>query len=67
MVKVDITVERTVRVCKEFEVTEAQLMELKDGINPFFDEFENDLFNGDGEYDYYVCDEDGNSLVDWSK
>ena len=43
MCKVEITVEKTVRVCKEFEVTEEQLEELRAGINPFFKEFENDL------------------------
>lgn len=39
MVKIDITVERTVRICKEFEATKEQLEELRNGINPFLDEY----------------------------
>ncbi len=66
MVKIDITVERTVRICKEFEVTKEQLEELRNGINPFFDEFESDLLSGDGEYDYSVNDTKGRTLVDWN-
>ncbi len=65
MCKVEITVEKTVRLCKEFEVTEDQLEELRTGINPFFGVFENDLYREDAEYDYAVCDEDGNTIVDW--
>lgn len=66
IVKIDITVERTVRICKEFEATKEQLEELRNGINPFLDEFESDLLSGDGEYDYSVNDTEGRTLVDWN-
>lgn len=66
MVKIEITVERTVCICKEFEATKEQLEELRNGINPFFEEFENDLLSGDGEYDYSVNDMEGRTLVNWN-
>lgn len=65
MQKVEITMERSVRICKEFVVTNEQLEDLKAGINPFHGEFESDLLTGDGDYDFAVCDEKGMTIVDW--
>lgn len=66
MIKIEITMEKRIRVSKEFEVTEDQLEELKMGENPFYDDLENELSSGSEEWDYSVCDEDGNTIVDWS-
>lgn len=66
MAIVEITMEKRVRVCKEFEVTEEQLELLKLGENPFYDEIEADIESGYEEYDYSVSDEEGNTIVDWS-
>lgn len=66
MAIVEITMEKRVRVCKEFEVTEEQLESLKLGENPFYEDMEADIENGYEEWDYSVCDEDGNTIVDWS-
>lgn len=64
--KVEITMEKTIRMAKVFEVTEEQINELINGENPFYDEMEKEL-EQDGwvEYDYTVNDEEGNTLVDW--
>ena len=63
---VEIIMEKKIRVSKNFEVTEEQLEGLKMGENPFYEDLENELSNGDEEWDYAVCDEDGNTIVDWS-
>jgi len=65
MPKVEITYEKTMRVCKEIEATEEQIESLINGDNPFSEELENILGEGDVEYDYTVHDEHGNCLVDW--
>ena len=66
--KIEMTVEKTLRVSKEIEVTDEELEMLLHGENSFIDEeMENDLENGDVEYDYTVTDvETGETLVDWS-
>lgn len=63
--RVEITMEKTQRISKEFEVTIDQLEELKIGINPFEEEMEQEIESGDCSYDYTVNDEDGNTIVDW--
>lgn len=65
--KIEITMEQTKRVAMEFDVTEEQLENVKNGENPFFDEMKNEIENGnpDLEYDYSVCDEVGRTIVDW--
>lgn len=64
--KIEITMEKTQRIAKEFDVTEEQLDDLKNGINPFKEEMEREMKSGDCEYDYAVNDADGNSIVDWN-
>lgn len=65
--KIEITMEKTVRVAMEFDVTEEQFKLLENGENPFFDKMKKEIESGAGdiEYDYAVCDEDGNTLLDW--
>lgn len=64
--RIEITMEKTQRISKEFEVTKVQLEELKIGINPFEEEMEQEIESGDCSYDYAVNDEDGNTIVDWA-
>lgn len=64
--RIEITMEKTQRISKEFEVTKDQLEELKIGINPFEEEMEQEIESGDCSYDYTVNDEDGNTIVDWA-
>lgn len=66
--KVEITVEKIQRIAMEVEVTEEQLEQLKSGINPFHEDFEEEFSDetGDIEYDYAVNDLDGNEIVSWS-
>jgi len=66
--KVEITMEITKRMSKEFDVTEEELMQLKNGENPFNQEMEYEIESGVGdlEIDYSVNDECGNTIVDWS-
>lgn len=60
---VEITLERTQRISNQVEVTKEQLQMLESGENPFQDELEKVL--DEFEYDYTVCDLEGNTLVDW--
>lgn len=62
---IEITMEKTQRISKEFEVTEEQLEALKLGINLFQDDLEKELESGDCEYDFAVNDENGIIIVDW--
>lgn len=66
--KIEITMEKTVRVAMEFDATEEQLKLLENGENPFYEEMKKEIESGAGgtEYDYSVCDECGETLVDWS-
>lgn len=52
MAKVEITMEKTMRVAMEFDATEEQIEMLERGENPFAEEMEKELKNGDIEYDY---------------
>lgn len=63
--KVEITMEKTIRIAKVFDVTEEQLDDLIRGENPFFDELEEEIETGDIEYDYAVNDIDGNEIIPW--
>lgn len=67
MVKIGITFEKTVRVCKEYEVSEETLERIKNGDMPFWDEAARELDANEGslEYDYAVNDDNGNTIVDW--
>lgn len=66
MKKVEITYEKTMRVAVEREVTDEELEMLLMGDNPFVEELEKELENGDVTYDYTVNDEQGRTLVDWN-
>lgn len=61
--KIEITMEKTMRIAMEFEVTEEQIEALKCGENPFYEQMEKEIENGDVEYDYAVNDIHGNEIV----
>lgn len=63
--EIEITLERTQRISNQVEVTKEQLQMLESGENPFQEEMEEHLDDGIFEYDYAVCDLEGNTLVDW--
>ena len=63
--KVEITMEKIQRVSMEFEITENQLEQLRYGENPFYEQMEKEIESGFVEYDYAVCDDDGNEIVPW--
>ena len=66
MAKVEITMEKTMRVAMEFDATEEQIEMLERGKNPFEEEMEKELKNGDIEYDYAaVNQETGLDIKTW--
>ena len=66
MAKVEITMEKTMRVAMEFDATDEQVEMLERGENPFVDEMEKELENGDIEYDYAaVNQETGLDIKTW--
>ena len=66
MAKVEITMEKTMRVAMEFDSTEEQIEMLERGENPFAEEMEKELKNGDIEYDYAaVNQETGLDIKTW--
>lgn len=65
--KIEVTLEKTQRVCLEFNATEEELERLKNGDNPFQKQLEEELKNGDEHYDYMVNDENGREIVSFSK
>lgn len=65
MKKIEVTMEKRYRVAMEFDATEEQLAMLKLGMNPFKEELEEKIENGEVEYDYAVADEDGAEIVPW--
>lgn len=66
MAKIEITMEKTMRVAMEFDATEEQIEMLECGKNPFWDEMEKKLENGYIEYDYAVVDQEtGLDIVPW--
>lgn len=62
-IKVEITMEKRQRVSMIIEVTPAELEQLKNGDNPFYEDA--DFDEGEEKYDYAVCDEDGEEIVPW--
>ena len=63
---VGITVEKTLRVYKELEATDEEIEQFGRGVNPFENEFsDEEMENGDIEWDYAVTDENGRTIVDW--
>lgn len=66
MTKVEVTMEKTMRVAMEFDATDEQIEMLERGENPFVDEMEKELENGDIEYDYAaVNQETGLDIKTW--
>ena len=66
MRKIEITMEKTMRVAMEFDATEEQVEMLERGENPFWDEMEKELEHGNVEYDYAVVDVDTDEeMVSW--
>ena len=66
MTKVEVTMEKTMRVAMEFDATDEQVEMLERGENPFVDEMEKELENGDIEYDYAaVNQETGLDIKTW--
>lgn len=63
--KVEITMEKVMRVAMEFDVTDEQLEALENGDNPFYEQMEAEIDNGEVEYNYAVDDLDGNEIVPW--
>lgn len=63
-IKVEITMEKTMRVSMTVEITKEQLEQLELGNNPFYDDA--DFESGEIYYDYTVCDKDGEEIVPWS-
>lgn len=66
MVKIEVTLEKSMRVCQEFEATEKQLYQLIRGTNPFQEELESMLESGYVEYNYSVYGENGVIIVNWA-
>lgn len=64
--KIEITMERTMRIAMQFEVTKEQIEDLKRGENPFYELMKKEIENGEVEYDYAVNDLEGNEIVPWS-
>lgn len=64
--KIEITMEKTMRIAMEFDATEEQIEDLKRGENPFYEQMEREVENGEVEYDYAVNDLEGNEIVPWS-
>lgn len=66
MARVEVTMEKTLRVAMEFEATEEDIEMLEMGINPFQDEMEEELKNGDVEYDFAAVNQDrGITIKEW--
>ena len=66
MAKVEITMEKTMRVAMEFDATEEQIEMLERGENPFAEEMEKELKNGDIEYDYAAINQEtGLDIKTW--
>lgn len=63
--KVEITMEKTMRIAMEFEVSKKQVEDLKYGDNPFYEQMKKEIENGEVEYDYAVNDLEGNEIVPW--
>lgn len=76
MRKIEVTIEKTVRIAREIEVSEEQYEAIKrEGECPNFEELQKDLDISEGdcsadiEYDYAITDtDDGDkTLVDWNR
>jgi hypothetical protein len=62
--KIEISLEKTFRISREFEITPEQLERLYSD-NQLIEEMKKDVENGSVSFDYCVCEADGNTLIDW--
>lgn len=71
MPKIFMTMERTTRVSKEFDVTDTEMEAIKNGEVPNWDEMRQAIDDPneerDIEYDCQVQDEDERILIDWGQ
>ena len=66
MRKIEITMEKTMRVAMEFDAMEEQIEMLERGENPFWDKMEKELEHGNVEYGDAVADiNTGVDIVTW--
>lgn len=66
MAKVEVTMEKTMRVAMEFDATEEDIDMLENGENPFEYIMERELRFGDVEYDFAaVNQETGLDIKTW--
>ena len=66
MAKVEVTMEKTMRVAMEFDATEEQIEMLENGENPFEAIMERELRFGDVEYDFAAVNlETGLDIKTW--
>ena len=66
MAKVEVTMEKTMRVAMEFDATEEDIEMLENGENPFEYIMERELRFGDVEYDFAaVNQETGLDIKTW--
>ena len=66
MAKVEVTMEKIMRVAMEFEATEEQIEMLETGENPFEDIMEKELKYGDIEYDFAATNQEtGLDIKTW--
>ena len=66
--KIEITIEKIIRVAKEIEVTEAEFDAIRNGDDPFIlglitDE---DFVGGNEETNFCVNDMEGRKIVNWN-
>lgn len=64
--KIEITMEKRMRISMEFEASKEHIEDLKRGENPFYEQMKKEIENGEIEYDYAVNDMKGNEIVPWS-
>lgn len=66
--KVEITVEKIIRVSKEIEVTETEFESLQNGENPFMLGLidDGDFVGGDVKTNFCINDMDGRTILDWN-
>lgn len=63
--KVEITIEKVLRVSKIVEVTKSELEDLRNGVNPFLEEMAEEVMSGSEEWNYCVNDMEGREIVPW--
>lgn len=61
--KYHLTIERTYRIGKEFEADSDEEAEAK--AAELYKSVGNEIFSGDCEGDYALCDEEYRTVIDW--